>query len=165
MICEQSQWRFFLGHIAIVESGLSILPVNPKGNQPWIFIGRTDAEDESGEKYGLSQWSRRWHRRATEGGRGQTRRSCWFESVNFNMLFVSQTSEPHPATAGLPREIMIFFSAFFGDLLPHLIGSVVLGFALFRSYWCSRKRLSQMYWWLRHCSCEEFASSLSCSFS
>ena len=24
-----------------------IKPVNPKGNQPWIFIGRTDAEDET----------------------------------------------------------------------------------------------------------------------
>ena len=23
-----------------------IKPVNPKGNQPWIFIGRTDAEAE-----------------------------------------------------------------------------------------------------------------------
>ena len=23
-----------------------IQPVNPKGNQPWIFIGRTDAEAE-----------------------------------------------------------------------------------------------------------------------
>ena len=23
-----------------------IIPVNPKGNQPWIFIGRTDVEDE-----------------------------------------------------------------------------------------------------------------------
>ena len=23
-----------------------IKPVNPKGNQPWIFIGRTDAETE-----------------------------------------------------------------------------------------------------------------------
>ena len=22
-------------------------PVNPKGNQPWIFIGRTDAEAET----------------------------------------------------------------------------------------------------------------------
>ena len=22
-------------------------PVNPKGNQPWVFIGRTDAEDEA----------------------------------------------------------------------------------------------------------------------
>ena len=24
-----------------------IQPVNPKGNQPWIFIGRTDAETEA----------------------------------------------------------------------------------------------------------------------
>ena len=24
-----------------------ILPVNTKGNQSWIFIGRTDAEDEA----------------------------------------------------------------------------------------------------------------------
>ena len=26
---------------------LRIKPVNPKGNQPWIFIGRTDAETEA----------------------------------------------------------------------------------------------------------------------
>ena len=25
----------------------AIKPVNPKGNQPWIFIGRTDAEAEA----------------------------------------------------------------------------------------------------------------------
>ena len=24
-----------------------IKPISPKGNQPWIFIGRTDAEDEA----------------------------------------------------------------------------------------------------------------------
>ena len=24
-----------------------IKPVNPKGNQPWLFIGRTDAEAET----------------------------------------------------------------------------------------------------------------------
>ena len=24
-----------------------IKPVNPKGNQPWLFIGRTDAEAEA----------------------------------------------------------------------------------------------------------------------
>jgi len=33
-----------------LESSLDcreIKPVNPKGNQPWIFIGRTDAEDEA----------------------------------------------------------------------------------------------------------------------
>ena len=26
---------------------MEIQPVNPKGNQPWIFIGRTDAETEA----------------------------------------------------------------------------------------------------------------------
>ena len=34
----------------ILESSLDckeIKPVNPKGNQPWIFIGRTDAEVEA----------------------------------------------------------------------------------------------------------------------
>ena len=32
-----------------VESPLDckIKPVNPKGNQPWIFIGKTDAEAEA----------------------------------------------------------------------------------------------------------------------
>ena len=34
----------------ILESplnGKEIKPVNPKGNQPWIFIGKTDAETEA----------------------------------------------------------------------------------------------------------------------
>ena len=34
----------------VLESPLDykeIKPVNPKGNQPWIFIGRTDAEAEA----------------------------------------------------------------------------------------------------------------------
>ena len=36
-------WRKFLSPLDSKE----IKPVHPKGNQPWIFIGRTDAEDES----------------------------------------------------------------------------------------------------------------------
>ena len=32
-----------------------IKPVNPKGNQPWIFIGRTDAEAEA--PFTLATWS------------------------------------------------------------------------------------------------------------
>jgi len=27
-------------------SSLEIQPVHPKGNQSWVFIGRTDVEDE-----------------------------------------------------------------------------------------------------------------------
>jgi len=44
-------WRF---QTAVLEKTLKshldskeIKPANPKGNQPWIFIGRTDAEAET----------------------------------------------------------------------------------------------------------------------
>ena len=44
-------WRFqTVGLEKTLESPLDckeIKPVNPKGNQPWIFIGRTDAEAEA----------------------------------------------------------------------------------------------------------------------
>ena len=43
----------------ILESPLNskeIKPVNPKGNQSWIFVGRTDAEAE-----GLILWSHVWY--------------------------------------------------------------------------------------------------------
>ena len=35
-----------------------IKPVNPKGNQPWIFIGKTDAEAEAPVlwPYGTKSW-------------------------------------------------------------------------------------------------------------
>ena len=34
-------WCFW---IIVLEKTLEIRPISPKGNQPWIFIGRTDAE-------------------------------------------------------------------------------------------------------------------------
>ena len=37
-------WRRFL---RIPWNCKEIQPVNPKGNQPWVFIGRTDAEAET----------------------------------------------------------------------------------------------------------------------
>ena len=44
-------WRFWTVVLEkTLESPLNskeIEPVDPKGNQPWIFIGRTDAEDEA----------------------------------------------------------------------------------------------------------------------
>ena len=39
-----------LGHHNWIESPLGskeIKPINPKGNQPWTFFGRTDAEAEA----------------------------------------------------------------------------------------------------------------------
>ena len=40
--CQQKKKKRFIYH-----SSLEIKPVNPKGNQPWIVIGRTDAEAET----------------------------------------------------------------------------------------------------------------------
>ena len=43
-------WFFWTVVLKTLESPLDckeIKPVNPKGNQPWIFIGRTDAEAEA----------------------------------------------------------------------------------------------------------------------
>ena len=46
---DEYKWNFWWLYI-FLESPLDckeIKPVNPKGNQPWIFIGRTDAEAEA----------------------------------------------------------------------------------------------------------------------
>ena len=52
--CEESwalkNWCFWTVVLKTLESPLAckeIKPVNPKGNQFWIFIGRTDAEAEA----------------------------------------------------------------------------------------------------------------------
>ena len=49
---KKAEWRCF--QIVVLEKTLEspldwkeIQPVHPKGNQPWIFIGRTDAEVEA----------------------------------------------------------------------------------------------------------------------
>ena len=48
---ELKNWRFWILMLQkTLESPLDskeIKPVNPKGNQPWIFIGRTEVEAES----------------------------------------------------------------------------------------------------------------------
>ena len=40
-------WTVVLKRILKSPLDSKIKPVNPKGNQPWIFIGRTDAEAEA----------------------------------------------------------------------------------------------------------------------
>ena len=42
-----SVWTVVLEKILESPLDFKIKPVNPKGNQPWIFIGRTDAEAET----------------------------------------------------------------------------------------------------------------------
>ena len=55
-----------------------IKPVNPKGNQSWIFIGRTDAEVETPNTLStwceeLTHWKRPWGwERVKAGGEGTT---------------------------------------------------------------------------------------------
>ena len=63
-----------------------IQPVNPKGNQPWIFIGRTDAEVEAPVLWqpdGKTHWKRPWFwERLRAGGEGGNRRwDGWITSL------------------------------------------------------------------------------------
>ena len=47
---ESKNWCFWTVVLKTLESSLDckeIQPVNPRGNQPWIFIGRNDAEAET----------------------------------------------------------------------------------------------------------------------
>ena len=72
---ELKKWCF---HIVVLEKALEspldckeIKPVNPKGNQPWIFIGRTNAEApilwSPDEK--LTHWKRSWSWERLRAGR------------------------------------------------------------------------------------------------
>ena len=71
----------------ILESPLNckeIQPVNPKGNQSWIFIGRTDTEAETAILWEeLTHWTRPWcWERLKAGGEGDDRgRDGWMASL------------------------------------------------------------------------------------
>ena len=67
--------------------------VNPKGNQSWIFIGRTDAEAESSNTLAtwcreLTLWKRPWcWERLKAGGEGDDRgRDGWMASSLMDMV-------------------------------------------------------------------------------
>ena len=79
----QKNWYFWIGILEkTLESSLDckIKPVNPKGNQPWIFIGRTDAEAEAHVLWPLhvKSWltgkdpdaGKYWRQKREEGSRG-----------------------------------------------------------------------------------------------
>ena len=64
-----------------------IQPVHPKGNQSWIFIGRTEAEAESNTSATrceeLTHWKRLWcWERLKAGGEGGRGWSGWLASPN-----------------------------------------------------------------------------------
>ena len=73
------------------EISVAIKPVNPKGNQPWIFIGRTDAEAEApilwppdGKSWliGKRPWCRERLKAGGEGGRQWMR---WLGGITDSM--------------------------------------------------------------------------------
>ena len=81
-------WYFGIVLEKILESPLDskdINPVNPKGNQSWIFTGRTDAEAEAPILWPsavkkLTHWKRPWcweRLRAGEGGD----RGWWLDGI------------------------------------------------------------------------------------
>ena len=84
--CEESwapkNWCFWTVVLEkTLESPLDykeIQPVHPKGNQSWIFIGRTDAEAETPifwppDNEELTQWKRPWRWERLKVGEGDDR--------------------------------------------------------------------------------------------
>ena len=90
-----AQKNWCLGTVVLektLESPLDckeIKPGNPKGNQSWIFIGRTDAEAEAPifwppDAKELTHWKRPWSwERLKVGGEGDDRGwDVWMASLN-----------------------------------------------------------------------------------
>ena len=68
-----------------------IQPVHPKGNQPWIFIGRTDAEAEKLQYFGYLMWRADSFEKTLmlgkiEGGRRRRwQRMRWLDGITDSM--------------------------------------------------------------------------------
>ena len=67
---------------------MEIKPVNPEGNQPWIFIGRTDAEAEAPVLWppdGKSHWKRLLLGKVKDKRRKGWQRVRWLDSITNSM--------------------------------------------------------------------------------
>ena len=63
-----------------------IKPVKPKGNQSWIFIGRTNAEDEAPILWPLTHWEKTLMLGKIEGRRRRAwQRMRWLECITNSM--------------------------------------------------------------------------------
>ena len=82
---EEDSWEFL--------DSKEIKPVNPKGNQPWILIGRTDAEAEVPVLLAtwykkLTHWKRPWcWERQRAGGEGE-QRLRWLDYITDQCTWV-----------------------------------------------------------------------------
>ena len=73
-----------------------IQPINPKGNESWLFIGRTDTKAESfGHLMRRTDWERSWcwERLKAGGGDGDRRQEGWMVSpTQWTSIWVSSGS-------------------------------------------------------------------------
>ena len=77
----------------ILESPLDskeIKPVNPKGSQPWILTGRTDAEGEASACWppGVKSW---FTRKGPDAGRTEGKKEKWVaeDEMDTNSMDIS----------------------------------------------------------------------------
>ena len=109
-------WTVVLGKT--LESSLDckeIKPVNPKGNQPWIFIGRTDVEVETPILWPPDAKSQLTEKETlmlgkTEGNRRRRQqRMKWLDSItysmNMNLSKLQETVEDWRAWCAAVHEI------------------------------------------------------------
>ena len=91
-----------------------IQPDHPKGNQPWIFIGRTDAETESSSTLAtwckeLTHWKRSWYwedwRQKEKGWQSMRWLDSITDSMNVNLRqlwAIVRRRQWHPTPVLLP---------------------------------------------------------------
>ena len=132
-----------------------IKPVHPKGNQPWIFIGRSDAEAEAPILW-PPDWKRPWcWERLREGGkRGNRKWDGWMaSSIQWTWVWKNwvtvKDGEVWRAAVHVVSE---------GQTRPRdnnraiLISTVLLLANIYEllNQWC---RWALSGWKIRHCSC------------
>ena len=78
-------WCFWIVVLEILESlGQQVKPVNPKGNQSWVFIGRTDAEAPNTWATWckeVTHWKRPWCWGRLRSEEGSRRWDSWMGSL------------------------------------------------------------------------------------
>ena len=104
-------WCFW---VAVLEKTLEspldckeIKPINPQGNQLWMFIGRTEAEAEASADVQSRPWKRPWSwERLKTGGEGATED----EMVAWHHWLSGHKFEQTPGDSGRQRCLVCYSS-------------------------------------------------------